>query len=70
MTRAPLVAMRERLDPGIAPLGPLLLRAVSGGFLVAHGCPKRVAGIEVSVGGSPHRGIGPAPPQTERLRSG
>ncbi len=63
MVRASLAALHGRLDPRIEALGDLLLRVVSGGFLVAHGWPKWAAGVEAfAAGGLARRGIEPALP--------
>ena len=55
-------ALRGRLDPRIEPLGDLLLRVVAGGFLVAHGWPKWVAGVGAFASGLARRGLEPALP--------
>jgi putative oxidoreductase len=52
-------AIREPLDT----LGHTLLRVVCGGFLVAHGWPKWVGGVEAFAAGSlARRGLEPALP--------
>ncbi len=55
-------ALRGRLDPRIEALGDLLLRVVAGGFLVAHGWPKWVAGVGAFASGLARRGLEPALP--------
>ena len=61
--RNTLHALRERLDSRIEPLGYTLLRIVSGGFLVAHGWPKWMGGVEAFAAASlARRGLEPALP--------
>lgn len=61
--RATLDAVRHRLDTTFEPLGYLLLRVISGSYLVAHGWPKWQAGVETFARmGLARRGIEPALP--------
>jgi putative oxidoreductase len=61
--RAILDAVRHRLDTTFEPLGYLLLRVISGSYLVAHGWPKWQAGVETFARmGLARRGIEPALP--------
>jgi putative oxidoreductase len=61
-----LAALRSRWDAILEPLdtlGHTLLRVVSGGFLVAHGWPKWIGGVEAFAAASlARRGIEPALP--------
>lgn len=58
-----LTTLRNRLDRSVEPFAYALLRAVAGGFLVAHGWPKWTAGVALfAANGLSRRGIEPALP--------
>jgi len=58
-----LTTPAARLTAIAAPLGDTLLRVVCGSFLVAHGWPKWVGGVEAfAASGLARRGIEPALP--------
>lgn len=61
--QASLAKLRHLLDTAVEPLGYLLLRVISGTYLVAHGWPKWQAGVETFARmGLARRGIEPALP--------
>lgn len=58
-----LASIRDKLDTVFEPLGYLLLRVISGTYLIAHGWPKWQAGVEVfAANGLARRRIEPALP--------